>query len=78
MIRVALDIGIHSPGDKESGSSWDGEQASIALSTVEVKNIAVGVAAREAKWLRKLLAGLFGQMLKSTMIHSDNESCVKL
>ena len=29
-------------------------------------------------WLRKLLAGLFGQMLDPTVIHCDNQSYVKL
>lgn len=29
-------------------------------------------------WLRKLLAGLFGQPLEPTVIMCDNQSCVKL
>ena len=35
-------------------------------------------ATREAVWLRKLLAGLFGQIPKPTMIHCDNHSCVQM
>ena len=33
---------------------------------------------REATWLRKLLVGLFGKPLKSTVMHYDNQSCIKL
>ena len=36
------------------------------------------MATHEAVWLRKLLAGLFGQRLESTVIHCDNQSCVKM
>jgi hypothetical protein len=36
------------------------------------------VAVREAVWLRKLLANLFGHEMDSTIIHCDNQSCVKL
>jgi hypothetical protein len=50
----------------------------VDLSTAEAEYIAVYVAHREAVWLRKLLAGLFGQMLDPTMIHCDNQRCVKL
>ena len=35
-------------------------------------------AAREAVWLRKLLAGLFGQIPEPTMFHCDNQSCVQM
>ena len=50
----------------------------MALSTTKVEYIVACVAAREAMWLRKLLAGLFGQMLEPTMIHFDDQNCVKL
>jgi hypothetical protein len=50
----------------------------VALSTVEAEYIALCVAVREAVWLRKLLADLFGHELDSTVIHCDNQSCVKL
>lgn len=36
------------------------------------------MAAREVVWLRKLLVGLFGQRLEPTVIHCDNQSCMKL
>jgi hypothetical protein len=50
----------------------------VALSTIEVEYIVVRTTVREAVWLRKLLAGLFGQMLDPTVIHCDNQRCVKL
>ena len=59
--------------------SWfDRKQSAIALSTVEAEYIAACMAAREAVWLWKLLAGLSGQRLEPTMIHCDNQSCVKM
>ena len=36
------------------------------------------MGAREAVWLRKLLVDLFKKPLKPTIIHYDNESCIKL
>jgi hypothetical protein len=50
----------------------------VALCTLEAEYIEVCMAVREAVWLQKLLAGLFGQMLDPTVIHCDNQSCVKL
>lgn len=59
--------------------SWcSRKQTSVALSIAEAKYIAACVATCEAVWLRKLLAGLFGQSLEPTIIHCDNQSCVKL
>lgn len=77
-MKVALNVGRHSPRDRESGSSWDREQASVALRTAEAKYIAVSVASRKVEWLWKLLTWLFDQMLKSIMTHSDHESYVKI
>jgi hypothetical protein len=54
------------------------KQTSVTLSTTEVEYIALSVAVREAVWLRKLLADLFGHVLDSTIIHCDNLSCMKL
>jgi hypothetical protein len=48
------------------------------LSTAEVEYIALCVAVHEAVWLRKLLADFFGHEMDSTVIHCDNQSCVKL
>jgi hypothetical protein len=54
------------------------KQTSVALSTSEAEYIAASVASREAVWLRKLLAGIFDLELEPTLIHCDNQSCVKL
>ena len=32
----------------------------------------------EAIWLIKLISGLFGDKLETTVIHCDNQSCLKL
>ena len=59
--------------------SWfSRKQPSVSLSTAKVEYIAVCTPTCEAVWLRKLLAGLFGQRLEPTVIHFDNQSCVKL
>jgi hypothetical protein len=50
----------------------------MALSTAEAEYIALSVAVREAVWLRKVLADLFDHEMDSTIIHYDNQSCVKL
>jgi hypothetical protein len=50
----------------------------VALSTAEAEYIALCVAVRKAVWLRKLLADLFSHEMDSTVIHCDNQSCVKL
>ena len=53
--------------------SWfSRKQHSLALSTTEAEYVATCMAAREEVWLRKLLAGLFGQRLEPTVIHCDN------
>jgi hypothetical protein len=59
--------------------SWcSRKQSSVALSTAEAEYIALSVAVREAVWLRKLLTDLFDHEMDSTIIHCDNQSCVKL
>jgi hypothetical protein len=50
----------------------------MALSSIEAEYMAASLAACEALWLRKLLLGLFGQELEATVIHYDNQSCIKL
>ena len=53
--------------------SWfSRKQSSVSLGIVEAEYIATCMVAREAVWLRKLLAGLFGQRLELTVIHCDN------
>jgi hypothetical protein len=50
----------------------------VALSTIEVEYIAASVASHEEMWLRKLLARLFDRYMEPTLIHCDNQCCVKL
>jgi hypothetical protein len=59
--------------------SWfSRKQKSVALSSAEAEYMAASQASCEAIWLHKLLIGLFGQKLQSTIIHCDNQSCIKL
>jgi hypothetical protein len=59
--------------------SWlSRKQTSVALSTSEAEYITRSVESREAVWLQKLLAGIFDLELEPTLIHCDNQSCVKL
>jgi hypothetical protein len=51
---------------------------SVVLSTVEAEYIATSVAIQEAVWLQKLLVGLFDLDLEPTLIHCDNQSCIKI
>ena len=50
----------------------------MALSTVEAEYITLSVAVCEAVWLPKLLTDLFDHEMDPTIIHCDNQSCVKL
>jgi hypothetical protein len=50
----------------------------VTLSTAKVEYIAVCHACTKAVWLYKLFSGLFDQVLDSTVIYCDNQSCVKL
>jgi hypothetical protein len=54
------------------------KQSSVALSTVEAEYIALSVAVHEAVWINKLLTDLFDHEMDPTIIHCDNQSCVKL
>jgi hypothetical protein len=59
--------------------SWSSrEHGSIAQSTIEDEYIAASDASREAVWPRKLVSGLFGDKLETTVVHCDNQSCIKL
>ena len=49
--------------------SWSSrKQSFVALSTAEAKYIAASDAGKEGIWLRKLLAGLFGDVLETIII----------
>ena len=50
----------------------------MALSSAEAEYMAASQAACEAIWMRKILVGLFGSQMDSTVIHCDNQSCIKL
>ena len=54
------------------------KQSFVALSIAEAEYIAASDASKEVIWLRKLLGGLFGDVLETTVIQCDNQSCVKL
>ena len=59
--------------------SWcSRKQGSIAQSTTEVEYIATGDATKEAVWLRKLISGLFGNPLETTMLNCGNQRCIKI
>jgi len=59
--------------------SWSSrKQSSIAQSIAEAEYTAASAASREAVWLRKLLSDLFRTELEPTVIHCDNQSCIKL
>jgi hypothetical protein len=47
-------------------------------SIAEAEYILANVASREVIWLSKLLSGLFQERLETTIIHCDNQSCLKL
>jgi hypothetical protein len=59
--------------------SWGSRKhKSVALSIVEAQYIAACEACTEEIWLRKLISGLFDQVPDSTIIHCDNQSCIRL
>jgi hypothetical protein len=59
--------------------SWSSrKQESIAQSTIEDEYITESDASKETVWLRKLVYGLFGDKLETTMVHCDNQNCIKL
>eukprot|EP00253_Pinus_taeda_P014698 PITA_14698 len=59
--------------------SWySRKHISIALSSTEAEYMVASLVAFEAIWKKKLLVGLFKQKMEPTMIHYDNQSCIKL
>ena len=59
--------------------SWSSrKQGSIAQSTAKAEYIVASDACKEAVWLKKLLSDMFNGKLDSTIIHCDNQSCIKL
>jgi hypothetical protein len=59
--------------------SWfSKKQNLVALSSAEAMYVEAILATCEAIWLCKMLMGLFGQELETTVIRCDNQSCIKL
>ncbi len=59
--------------------SWSTKkQEIISLSTTESEYIAATYAAKEALWLRSLIFELFGTVLSTTTLFSDNQSAIAL
>jgi hypothetical protein len=54
------------------------KQISVALGSAEAEYMVASQVACEAIWMRKIFVGLFGSHLEPTMIHCDNQSCIKL
>ena len=50
----------------------------MALSLVEEEYMEASQATCEAIWMREILVGLFDSPLDPTVIHCDNQSCIKL
>ena len=59
--------------------SWySKKQRFVALSSAEAEYMAVIQTACEVIWMRNILVGLFGSQMDPTVIHCDNQSCIKL
>jgi hypothetical protein len=59
--------------------SWcRNKQRSVALSIIEAEYISLSVAVREAVWICKIMTYLFDHEMDPTIIHCDNQTCVKL
>jgi hypothetical protein len=51
---------------------------SVTLSTAEAEYITSCEVCTEVIWLRKLISYLFDQVPYSTIIHCDNQSCIRI
>ena len=59
--------------------SWSSKrQPTIALSTIETKYMAVSQSAKEAIWLRQLIADVGCVQERATMIMYNNQGCIAL
>ena len=59
--------------------SWfNRKQNSISLSFVEAEYMAAIQASCKELWICKFMVDLFGQELRPTIIHCDNQSCIRL
>ena len=50
----------------------------MALSSAKAEYMVEFQATYEAIWVRKILVGLFGSQMDPTVIHCDNQSCIKI
>ena len=75
--RKSTSGGIFSIGST-TVSWYSRKQRSVALSSSEAEYMAASQAACEAIWIRKILVILFGSHLDPSVIHCDNQSCIKL
>ena len=59
--------------------SWASrKQSMVTLSSTEAEYIALTEAAQEALWLRRLLDDLNQDIVGSTLLFEDTQSCIKL
>ncbi|KAF7762365.1 hypothetical protein Agabi119p4_8958 [Agaricus bisporus var. burnettii] len=59
--------------------SWSAKhQEIVTLSTTESEYVAVTHATKEALWLRSLISQIFGAILPTTPLFSDNQSAIAL
>jgi hypothetical protein len=59
--------------------SWGNrKQKSVALNTTEAEYITTCEACTKTIWMRTLISGLFDQVPDLTIIHCDNQSCIRL
>ena len=75
--RKSTSGGIFSIGST-TVSWYNRKQRSVVLSSAEAEYMAASQAACEAILMRKILVNLFGSHLDPTVIHFDNQSCIKL
>ena len=61
-----------------TGSWYNRKQRSVALISVEEEYMEASQDACEAIWMKKIMIGLFDSHLDPTMIHCDNQSCIKI
>lgn len=80
--RIPSDQKSTSSGIFNVGSiviSWyNKKQRSMALISGKAEYMVSNQVSCEAIWMRKILVGLFGQMMDPTVIYCDNQSCIKL
>ena len=75
--RKSTSGGIFSIGS--ATISWySRKQRYVALISTEAGYMATSLVACKAIWMRKILVGLFGSQMDLTVIHFDNQSCIKL